>query len=212
MNFLAHQYFSGESEKVKIGNFIGDYIKGKKYQDYHPDIQKGILLHRNIDHFTDRHPIVLQSSNRLKEGYQRYSGVVVDVIYDHFLAKKWNKFHTQTISKFVTNTHEILVKNYLILPNKVKLFLPFIIQSRRLESYSTIEGLQAALEIMSRRTSLPDQTDYAIKTLLDEYDAFENEFDNFMYELVTYVRTEHQINVATPNDWHPDEGKQTTRL
>lgn len=211
MNFLAHQYLSGESEKVKIGNFIGDYIKGKKYQDYHPEVQKGIMLHRNIDHFTDRHPFFLHSSNRLKKGYQRYSGVVIDVIYDHFLAKNWNKYHTQTISEFVTNTHEILVRNYLILPHKVKLFLPFIIQSRRLESYSTIEGLQGTLEIMSRRTSLPDQTDYAIRTLLDEYDGFENEFDNFMNDLITYVRKEHEITVATPNDWHLNEGKQITK-
>ncbi|BAX79694.1 acyl carrier protein phosphodiesterase [Labilibaculum antarcticum] len=212
MNFLAHQYLSGESEKVKIGNFIGDYIKGKKYQDYHAEVQKGILLHRNIDYFTDHHPAFLQSSNRLKEGYKRYSGVVIDVIYDHFLAKKWNEYHTQTLSKFVANTHEILVRNYLILPYKVKLFLPFIIQSRRLESYSTIEGLQATLEIMSRRTSLPDQTDYAIRTLLNEYDGFENEFDNFLNDLITYVRKKHEITVATPNDWHLNEGKQITKL
>lgn len=212
MNFLAHQYLSGESEKVKIGNFIGDYVKGKKYLDYHPEVQKGILLHRNIDHFTDRHPIVLQSSNRLKKGYKRYSGVVIDVIYDHFLAKKWDQYHTQAISKFVTKSHEILVRNYLILPHKVKFFLPFIIQSRRLESYSTLEGLQSALEIMSRRTSLPDQTDYAMQTLQDQYDDFEAEFDCFMNDLISYVRSKHQIIVATPNDLHLNEGKQTKEL
>lgn len=212
MNFLAHQYLSGESEKVKIGNFIGDYIKGKKYLDYHPEIQKGILLHRSIDYFTDRHPIVLQSSNRLKKGYKKYSGVVIDVIYDHFLAKKWDQYHTQAISKFVTQSHEILVRNYLILPYQVKFFLPFIIQSRRLESYSTLEGLQSALEIMSRRTSLPDQTNYAIQTLQDQYDDFEFEFDSFMNDLIGYVRNKHQIIVATPDDWHLNEGKQTKEL
>ncbi|MBN2596708.1 ACP phosphodiesterase [Labilibaculum sp.] len=212
MNFLAHQYLSGDSEKVKIGNFIGDYIKGNKYKDYHPEVQKGILLHRNIDHFTDRHSMVLQSSNRLKTGYSRYSGVVVDMIYDHFLAKKWNQYHTQPISKFVNKTHEILVKNYLILPQKVKLFLPFLIQSRRLESYSTTEGLQSALKIMSRRTSLPDQTDYAIKTLLDQYDEIESEFDCFMSDLISYVRDEHQITAATPYDWHLNEEIRTTKL
>lgn len=212
MNFLAHQYLSGESEKVKIGNFIGDYVKGKKYLNYHPEIQKGILLHRNIDYFTDHHPIVLQSSNRLKKGYKKYSGVVIDVIYDHFLAKKWDKYHTQNISKFVTKSHEILVKNYLILPKKVKFFLPFIIQSRRLESYANLQGLESALEIMSRRTSLPDQTNYAIQTLQDQYDDFETEFDNFMNDLIKYVRTKHEINVATPNDWHLIVEKQIKEL
>lgn len=205
MNFLAHQYLSGESEKVKLGNFIGDYIKGKKYQDFHPEIQKGIILHRNIDHFTDRHPIVLESSNRLKKGYKRYSGVVVDVIYDHFLAKNWNSYHIQDINKFVNKSHEILVKNYLVLPTQVKFFLPFLIQSRRLQSYATFEGLHEALEIMSRRTSLPCQSNYALETLKNNYDNFQSEFDNFMKDLLAYVKREHEIIVATPNGWHPNE-------
>jgi len=207
MNFLAHLYLSGEEEKIRLGNFIGDYIKGKKYLGYHPEIQKGILLHRSIDHFTDHHPIVLQSSNRLKKGYKRYSGIVVDMIYDHFLAKNWNEYHIQSIHKFVNQSHEILVKNYLILPQKVKFFLPFLIQSKRLESYARIKGLKSALEIMSRHTSLPNQSDYAINTLLDQYVNFEYEFELFMADLIDFVCNEHQINVATPSDWHPNEGK-----
>lgn len=207
MNFLAHQYLSGESEKIKLGNFIGDYIKGRKYQNYHLEVQKGILLHRNIDHFTDHHPLVLNSSKRLKNGYSRYSGVVVDVIYDHFLAKNWNSYHIESISNFVDLSHQVLIKNYLTLPNRVKLFLPFLIQSRRMESYASIDGLKSALDIMSKHTSLPNKSDYAIETLTEEYDGFENEFELFMRDLIKYVSNEHQINVATPNDWHLNEEK-----
>ncbi|WP_321514768.1 ACP phosphodiesterase [Marinifilum fragile] len=207
MNFLAHLYLSGDSEKVRVGNFIGDYVKGKKYEKYHPEIQKGIILHRNIDHFTDKHPLVLDSSKKLKEGYGRYSGVVVDLIFDHFLAKYWQDYHTLSIKDFVTNSHEALIKNYLLLPNKVKLFLPFLIQSRRLESYANIDGLQTALDIMARRTSLPDNSVYAIKSLEDNYSDFENKFKLFMKDILKYVSNEHHINVATPNGWHPNEGK-----
>ncbi|NOU58791.1 ACP phosphodiesterase [Marinifilum caeruleilacunae] len=207
MNFLAHLYLSGESEKVKVGNFIGDYIKGKKYMNYHPDVQKGIILHRNIDHFTDKHPLVIQSSQKLKDGFGRYSGVVVDLIYDHFLANYWSEYHSSSIEQFVTKSHEILVKNYLILPNKVKMFLPFLIQSRRLESYAHLDGLQTALDIMARRTSLPDQSEYAIDTLQEHYKDFEEEFKSFMKDMLIYVTNEHHINVATPNGWHPNEGR-----
>lgn len=207
MNFLAHQYLSGESDKIKIGNFIGDYIKGKKYEKYHPEIQKGILLHRNIDHFTDHHPIVTRSSKRLRKGYQKYSGVVIDLIYDHFLAKNWHLYHNQPIRTFVNKSHEILIRNYLLLPTKVKLFLPFMIESRRMESYSKIEGIQAALTIMARRTSLPDQTDYAICTLRNEYRELEEEFTIFMQDLIQYVGENHQITVTTPDDSHPNEEK-----
>ena len=205
MNFLAHLYLSGESEKMKVGNFIGDYIKGKRYLNYHPEIQQGILLHRYIDSFTDTHQLFLSSSNRLKKGYKRYSSVVVDLIYDHFLANNWDQFHTTPINEYVNNTHEVLIKNYLILPKRVKLFLPFLIQSRRLESYAQMEGLREALNIMSRRTSLPDYTDYAIECLQNEYDDFKNEFHLFMKDMLNYVSKSHQINVATPNDWHLNE-------
>jgi acyl carrier protein phosphodiesterase len=207
MNFLAHLYLSGESDKVKVGNFIGDYVKGKKHENYHPEIQKGILLHRNIDHFTDSNPLVSNCSKLLKDGYGRYSGVVVDLIFDHFLAKQWHKFHKQPIGEFVNQSHEVLVKNYLALPNRVKLFLPFLIQSRRLESYADFDGLQTALDIMARRTSLPDQSEYAIKNLKNNYSEFEDNFSNFMVEVTRYVIEEHAINVATPNGWHPNEGK-----
>ena len=207
MNFLAHLYLSGDSEKVKVGNFIGDYIKGKKYESYHPEIQKGIILHRNIDFFTDKHPLINKSSRKLKEGFGRYSGVVVDLIYDHFLAKNWNDYHVKPIRNFVTDSHEILVKNYLLLPKRVKMFLPFLIQSRRLESYANIEGLQTALDIMARRTSLPDNSNYAIEILQANYTEFENEYRMFMNDILNYVKSEHNINVATPNGWHPNEGK-----
>ena len=71
---------------VVIGNFIADGIKGKKYLEYPAAIQKGILLHRAIDSYTDSHPVVRQSSKRLHANYGHYSGVIVDILYDHFLA------------------------------------------------------------------------------------------------------------------------------
>jgi acyl carrier protein phosphodiesterase len=207
MNFLAHLYLSGDSANVKVGNFIGDYIKGKQYQKYHPEIQKGIILHRHIDQFTDKHPLTHKSSQKLKEGYGRYSGVVVDLFYDHFLAKNWGDYHIDTIKDFVTESHELLIRNYLVLPNRVKMFLPFLIQSRRLESYAELDGLQTALDIMANRTSLPDNSNYALRVLLDNYHEFESEYKLFMKDMLHYVENEHNIIVTTPNGWHLNEGK-----
>ena len=88
MNYLAHIHLSGDDELVTIGNFIADGIKGKNYKKFPKAIQTGILLHRKIDSFTDTHPIVRTSTSRLHENYGHYSGVIVDILYDHFLAKK----------------------------------------------------------------------------------------------------------------------------
>lgn len=87
MNFLAHIYLSGDNEMVTIGNFIADGVRGKQYKKFPKDIQIGILLHRQIDTFTDAHPIVRQSTKRLHKNYSHYSGVIVDILYDHFWLK-----------------------------------------------------------------------------------------------------------------------------
>ena len=92
MNFRAHIYLSGENEPLKIGNFIADSIRGNSYLDYPEDLKNGILLHRYIDTFTDAHPIYRKSKHRLHEKYGHYSGVIMDIVYDHFLAKNWNKY------------------------------------------------------------------------------------------------------------------------
>ena len=195
MNFLAHLFLSGESEKIMVGNFMADYVKGRKHENYRAEIQKGILLHRSIDFYTDTHPLVSQSGQYFREAYRKYSGVVTDVVYDHFLAKNWEQYHQVSLDKFVTHCHEVLVKNYLILPNRVKLFLPFLIQSRRLETYAEIEGLRTALNIMVQYTSLPDKTDFAIDILLENYDALEIEFHSFMKDIITYIVNEKEIEL-----------------
>jgi acyl carrier protein phosphodiesterase len=207
MNFLAHLYLSGDSDPVKIGNFIGDYVKGKKYLNYPLDIQKGIILHRSIDHFTDCHPIVSESSNRFREGYNRYSGVVVDVIYDHFLAKNWQEYHSKELKIFTSSTHEVLIKKYLVLPLRVKKFLPFLIKSRRLESYATLDGIHRALEIMSNHTTLPNKADYALGVLESQYEALEEEFKTFFPDIMEMVRKDHDITLEAPDGWHPNGGK-----
>ncbi|MDE5420966.1 ACP phosphodiesterase [Ancylomarina sp. DW003] len=195
MNFLAHLYLSGESEKIMVGNFIADFVKGRKYENYKSEIREGILLHRSIDSYTDTHPIVSQSGKYFREVYRKYSGVITDLVYDHFLAKNWGLYHKQALPVFVSRCHEAFVKNYLTLPNQVKLFLPFLISSRRLETYAEIEGLRTALNIMVRRTSLPDKTDLGIEILLENYEALESEFHTFMREIITYVSKDKGIEL-----------------
>ena len=121
--------------------------------------------------------------------------MITDLIYDHFLAKNWEMYHKQTLPKFVSHCHEVLIKNYLILPKQVKMFLPFLIKSRRLETYAEIEGLRTALNIMVRHTSLPDKTDFAIHILLENYEALETEFHAFMKNIITYIEKEKEIEL-----------------
>jgi acyl carrier protein phosphodiesterase len=160
-------------------------------------VYKRQLLHRKIDHFTDRHPLVKQSSARLNSRYKRYSGIVVDVFYDHFLAANWLNYSNTPLSSYVTKTHRLLLANYFKLPNEVKRFLPFLIKSRRLETYQHIAGIERSLTIMSGYSSLPDQTNYAIDQLTAHYDLFQEEFSQFFPELQEMVT--HELAITDLN-------------
>ncbi|MCU4177008.1 ACP phosphodiesterase [Carboxylicivirga sp. N1Y90] len=190
MNFLAHLYLSGSNRHIQIGNFIGDHVKGRNHEKFSADIQKGILLHRKIDHYTDTHPIVKQSYRRLNKNYGRYSGIVMDVFYDHYLAKNWDLYSDVSLKNYVTKVHRVLMTNYFKLPNNVKRFLPFMVKSRRLETYATVNGIKRSLEIMSDYSSLPNETDWAIQQLIDFDDEFDQEFKIFFSDVRAMVKEE----------------------
>ena len=187
MNFLAHIYLSGDNEMVTIGNFMADGIKGKKYLDYPEDIQKGILIHRWIDSYTDSHPITKQSTKRLHGKYGHYSGVIVDILYDHFLAKNWKQYHEQPLEQYVTNFYALLHIHYeLLTPRIQKMMIPMIEQNWLL-SYATLEGIQTVLYNMSFRIKKRVPMDEAIEDLKLYYDDFEKEFTSFFEELRNFV-------------------------
>ncbi|MDX1762593.1 MAG: ACP phosphodiesterase, partial [Christiangramia sp.] len=179
MNFLAHIYLSGENDQVKIGNFMADSIKGKKYLKYSEEIQKGIILHRAIDYYTDTHPIFKESTQRLFPKYGHYSGIIVDIFYDHFLAANWNNYSDTPLRIYTKEFYELLHENYQVLPAKVKNFLPYMERDNWLLSYAEIEGIRQVLTGMHRRTAGKSDMHLATKELKEYYKEFENEFETF---------------------------------
>lgn len=188
MNFLAHIYLSGEDEGITIGNFIADGIKGKKYKKFPPQIQKGILLHRGIDSYTDSHPTVKQSTARLHQNYGHYSGVIVDILYDHFLAKNWNHYHDLSLEKYVENFYDLLQKNFDMLPNRIQRMMPYMIADNWLLSYATVEGISTILEQMNVRTKGKSKMNFAVLELKQYYTEFETEFTSFFDELILFSK------------------------
>ncbi len=199
MNYLAHIYLSGESEEIILGNFIGDYVKGNKHKQYPERIAYGIMLHRSIDSFTDQHHDVKSCIDLLKPDYGRYAGIVVDIFFDHFLAANWNQYSVYSLRDFAKQAHAVFLSNFRLLPFKVKQFLPFLIQHKRLESYAQIENIRQVLEIMSRRTSLPAKADRAVHILTEEYSLLESLFRSFFEEMINYVESDHGIHISKPS-------------
>lgn len=186
MNFLAHIYLSGTDEEIIIGNFIADGIKGKQYLQFPPGIQKGVLLHREIDTFTDFHPIVRQSTKRLHKNHGHYSGIIVDILYDHFLAKNWSTYSEVTLSEYVENFYSLLHKHYEVLPPRIKRMMPHMISDNWLMSYATISGIGKILFQMNYRTQNKSKMNFAVEELELYYDDFESEFTLFFAELIPF--------------------------
>ena len=186
MNFLAHIYLSGNDEGVIIGNFIADGIKGKRYEKFPAPIAKGILLHRAIDSYTDAHPTVHQSTARLHKNYSHYSGVIVDILYDHFLAKNWNRYSEVPLDEFVQRFYALLRKNFTILPARIQKMMPYMIADNWLLSYASIEGISKILAQMNVRTKGISKMNLAVAELEKYYEEFETEFTSFFDELIIY--------------------------
>lgn len=190
MNYLAHLYLSGDSEEITIGNFISDYVKGQDYAKYPSEIQKGILLHRKIDNFTDLHPIVRNSKTFFAPRYHKYAGVITDVLFDHFLINEWKQFSDYDFDAYVLDVHNLL-KNYQeYLPEKVKHFLPYFLRNNWLKSYRTLDGLESVFIGMAKGTTLPDESAFAMKVIRDKYKILRRDFMDFFPQLVIYVEAQ----------------------
>lgn len=186
MNFLAHLYLSFNNDEIAIGNFIADTVKGKKYEEFPLPIQHGILIHREIDRFTDQHEIVKAGKRRLSE-YRHYSSVIIDIFYDHFLAKNWKQYSQEPLEKFTKRNYSMMYDHVDILPEKAKHILSYMEPGDWLYNYQFIEGIDFALSGMSKRSAYQNDMDKAIHNLKKDYSLLEKEFRVFFIEVIDHV-------------------------
>lgn len=190
MNFLAHICLSGDNPKIMVGNFIGDFVKGKNLSDqFEPDIVKGIALHRAIDAFTDSHPIVAQSKNRLRPTYRHYAAVIVDMFYDHLLATNWEKYHPEPLAAFAERSYKTIERFDAILPEAVKYMMTYMTRGNWLLNYAKLEGIERALTGMARRSKYESKMELAVNDLKVNYQSFSEEFAAFFPELKQHTET-----------------------
>ena len=188
MNFLAHAYLSGNSTKLLVGNFIGDFVKGKQYRNLEEEVAQGVLLHRAIDDFTDQHPVVGQSKAKLREKYRHYAGVIVDMAYDHFLASNWSRYHSQGLLEYTKKVYAIIEDHNPILPGRMETMLHYMKQDNWLYQYATLEGIDQALTGMSRRTKFDSKMDEAVIDIENHYQDLKKEFETFLPDAVKFVK------------------------
>ncbi len=188
MNLLAHAHLSGNNQNILLGNFIADAVKGNKKLNYKKEIQAGILLHLKIDAFTDSHDVVRQSIDRVKPEFGRFSGIVMDIYYDHFLARNWSLYDDRELQVFAAYVYGILTRNIFILPPRTKRLLPFLISQNWLTAYAGFNGLQQVFYGMDRKTGRISGMNKAVEVLKKNYEDLHKDFSTFYPELVTYSK------------------------
>jgi acyl carrier protein phosphodiesterase len=196
MNYLAHVYLSKEDPEIKVGNFIADSVRGKDFSKFPKRVGQGIVLHRLIDTFTDSHPVVKQSKDLIRAEYGHWSGVIVDIYYDHFLAAFWSDFHDAPLEDFVADFYSILQENPTWLPERVTRFLPIMLEQNWLLSYATVDGISHIFEQMNHRTKGRSRMNFAPIDLVKYYTQLEQHFRLFMKDLENYVDEAYPVDVT----------------
>ncbi len=190
MNFLAHSHLSGDNDELLFGNFIADAVKGKSHNGYAGDIRKGILLHRRIDTFTDTHPVFRESLQRIRSHFGKFSGIVVDIYYDHFLAQGWSHYSDQPLPVYAEHVYSILQSRYELLPPRTKRLLPYLTSQNWLVGYANLNGLNAVFHGMDRRTGLRSGMSNAVPVLVENYEGLKSDFTEFYPLLEKYTEGE----------------------
>ncbi|MEM6318807.1 MAG: ACP phosphodiesterase [Bacteroidota bacterium] len=187
MNYLAHLFLSCQNDDLLLGNFIADAIRNKEVGSYPETVQKGIFLHRQIDSFTDTHPIVLQGTRRLYSHHGKYAPVVIDVYFDNLLANNWYLYASESLEVFAERMYATLKRRHLDLPPKMQGYVPRMIASKWLTAYANFDGLQYTFERMDQRTKFPSNFKNAVSHLRADYAQFNEEFNQFFPDVIQMV-------------------------
>jgi acyl carrier protein phosphodiesterase len=187
LNFLAHILLSGDNDDIKIGNFLGDFVKGRLNKltnsQYSEGVINGMALHREIDYFTDTHPVVKQSIDRLQPKYHKFSGIVVDMFYDHILAKNFHHYSSIPLSEYSQNFYQLLEKRKSEIPEPMDRMVKSMVTRDWFMGYKTLEGIEWALTGISKRLSFESGIENATEELKKDYDLYEEEFKIFFPEI-----------------------------
>jgi len=187
MNYLVHFFLAGDDDELRLGNLLGDYVKGRVARFDHPGItdrlRTGIQMHRTIDAFSDSHPAVQRSKRILSADYGRLSGVIVDIFYDHVLARRWTEHDPRPLPEYTQDIYRALTSNLHRLPPPVHPLIEHMSRGDWLRGYASLHGIERALQGMARRRPVAAQIGTAGRLLADQFDQFSADFDEFLPEL-----------------------------
>lgn len=190
MNYLAHAYFSYDHDEILVGNLISDFVKGKRKFDFSPGIQKGIALHRAIDHFTDEHTATRKAKDVFRPAYRLYSSAFVDIVYDHFLAADTVAFSDEGLREFASRVYATLDRYSAALPEAFQLMLPYMKKHNWLYHYRFLPGIEKSFAGLVRRSAYLHESDTAFVLFQEHYTTLRDCYQSFIIDAREFARSE----------------------
>lgn len=208
MNYLAHLHLAPDDASARVGNLLGDFIKPAHASHLPLVLQQGMALHRWIDSYTDSHPLVLRSKARIAAERRRYAGILVDIFYDHFLARHWQQFSAMPLATFTRRSYAELQQHRQWLPPRLLEILPRMQAEDWLLSYASHSGIAAVLDGFSRhRIQRANPVAAGIEDLQQHHAALEQDFLAFYPQLQQALPGMPASDAA---DWHYSESARQT--
>ena len=191
MNWLAHLFLSEPDTEFRLGNLLADCIERNDRPTLPQNVQRGIHQHLKIDAFTDTHPIVRRSRSRLTGDYRHTRGILIDIFYDHLLARNFHLFSPEPLESFTANFYTSVRAPPILLPPDARQTIDHILQSDRLTSYRTSDGLHQTLRRLSKRLSTrlnkPIVLDHALPDLQLNFQPLEQDFLEYFPTLQSHL-------------------------
>lgn len=187
MNWLAHLYQSEPSPAFRIGNLLPDLVPASALSGLPPEFLRGVKQHRRIDAFTDAHPVVRRSISRVAPEHRRFGGILIDVFYDHFLAREWHRFSPVPLQAFAAEIYASFDCYRSEIPSEALFHLDHMREGNWLCAYREVEGISAALNRLGLRLRRPVPLENAISVLRDNYDDLHADFSVFFPELISHL-------------------------
>jgi acyl carrier protein phosphodiesterase len=187
MNWLAHLYLSEPTPAFRLGNLLPDLASAAELVHLPPEYQAGIRCHRRIDAFTDAHPIFRRSIARLGPPFRRFGGVLVDIFYDHVLAREWPSFATTPLPEFAAEVYASFDAQWSQVPVDARDRLQAMREADWICSYRDVAGITEALTRIGARLRRPTDLAASIPILEREYQGFRADFEEFFPQLIAHV-------------------------
>ena len=190
MNYLAHLYLAEDTPQSLVGSILGDFVKGALEDKFPQSVRRGIELHRKIDTYTDSHQITRASRNLFSALRRRFAGIIVDLCYDHFLYRHWQKFSEVDLEEFISRVYDILLAPGTLLPGRLQAMIPVMVREDWLGSYQDLQGVELALNRLSKRITRGDRLQGAIEEIKQHYLKLEAHFLIFFPDLESFVKSQ----------------------